>query len=143
MRILALLSLLLFAGCRSHGVFVHQQKLGPSFWASTYVGAPDPRATHPLKGEMLVAEWWVPKKLIAQEPTLRLELVFHNFTSRTVTYPICQGVGTRSYLVANEDYEETGGILTYKAEIVTEDGEVFRSWKHQLYVELITIDDED
>jgi hypothetical protein len=41
----------------------------------------------------------------------------------------------------NEEYEKSGGILTYKAQILTQEGEVFREWRHQLWVNLIQVSD--
>lgn len=52
-------------------------------------------------------------------------------------------MGWVTYKLFNEEYDKTGGILTYKAEIVTEDGTVYREWKHQLWVNLIQIESDD
>ncbi len=53
-------------------------------------------------------------------------------------------MGWVTYQLLNEEYNAVDGILTYKAEIITEDGEVFCDWKHQLWVNLITLkEDQD
>ncbi len=49
--------------------------------------------------------------------------------------------GVETYSVLNKDFKKTGGFLAYRAEILTEDGEVYADWKHQLWVKLIDIDD--
>jgi len=143
MRIVCLLCLIfLCGGCQQYGVIAYQEKLDSSYWASTEVGSPDPRAQEPLKGKLLVAEWWVPKSLLQYDPVIRISMLFNNFTKRCVEYPISSRVGYRQFAITGDYFEETGGILTYKVEILTCDGEVYKSWHHQLYVELITIDDE-
>ena len=46
-----------------------------------------------------------------------------------------------TYSLLDEEYEKTGGILTYKACIVTQEGKIFKESKHQLWVNLIEIDE--
>jgi hypothetical protein len=73
------------------------------------------------------------------------QIVFHviyrNHTEKTFVYPIESRLGYEVYSLLNHEYDETGGIMTYAAEITTPDNEVYREWKHQLWVNLITLDD--
>lgn len=134
--------LLFLASCQKYAVVVHQQKMDISYLASTAVGSPDPRAALPINGKMMVAEWWVPRHVLDLNPVLRLSFVFRDFSEICVEFPVTKKVGYETYCIWDKDVECTGGVLTYKAEIITCDGEVFRSWKHQLWFKLITIDEE-
>lgn len=119
---------------------VHQQKVSPTYLASTNVGSPDPRT--PPSGQMIVAEWWLPSKILKSEPMLRLDILFRDYSQTCVEFPISTSFGYETYSILNADFKKTGGFLSYRVEIVTGDGEVFKAWSHQLWVKLITIDEE-
>jgi hypothetical protein len=119
---------------------VQQQKIGPTYLASTNVGSPDPRI--PPNGQMILAEWWIPSRIVKQHPTLRIDVLFCDYTQDCVEFPINRTVGYETYSVLNKEFKETGGLLAYKAEIIDSDGEVLADWKHQLWVELITAETE-
>lgn len=142
MHFLKGLFLLLFlaSGCQRAALVVQQQKIGASYLASTNVGSPDPRI--PPNGQMILAEWWVPRRIVDQHPTLRIDVLFCNYTQDCVEFPINSTVGYETYSVLNKEFKETGGLLAYKAEIIDCDGDVLADWKHQLWVELITADTE-
>lgn len=141
---ICIFSLLIFlCGCQSHGVVMYQQKISSSYLASTHVGSPDPRLENPPNGTMLVAEWWISKKTLEYDPVLRIEIIYRDFSTGCVEFPLSHKIGYETFSLLNEDFDKTGGILTYKAEIVTCDGEVYRQWKHQLWVELITVDEDE
>lgn len=139
--ILALL-LLVMAGCQKYGIVARRQKVDPTYLASTHIGSPDPRQADPPNGQMVIVEWWVPPELFAQNPKICLHLVFWDYTERKIQFPIDRRVGYETYFILGDDFLTTCGILTYKAEIITDDGCVFRDWKHQLWVNLIQVEEE-
>ena len=108
------------------------------YLASSHVKTPDPRQDNPPIGQKLIVDWRVPNEIFKKKPEVVLHLILWDYTTRTVRIPIKRRMDYATYKLFNEDYEKTGGILTYKAEIVTADGQVFREWKHQLWVNLIT-----
>ena len=136
------LTLLLFSGCRQYYLSVCQEWVDVRYLASTNVSTPDPRQNHPPIGQMLILDWRVPSDIFQKKPEVVLDLVLWDYTTREIRIPIKRRMDFATYRLFNEDYEKTGGILTYKAKIVTEDGEVFREWKHQLWVNLITVKDD-
>lgn len=142
---LLLLSIAIFflSGCRQYYLSICQQWIDVRYLASNHVSTPDPRLDHPPVGQMLILDWRLPKEIFKKKPVVVLDLILWNYTTRQVRIPIERRMDFATYRLLNEDYEKTGGILTYKAEIVTQDGEVFREWKHQLWVNLITIDQEN
>lgn len=68
-------------------------------------------------------------------------MIYKNHTEKTLVYPIENRLGYEVYSLLDKDYDETGGLLTYKADIITSDHQIYREWKHQLWVNLITLDE--
>ncbi len=130
---------LLFSGC-GHYVEVKRQKINAGYLASTSVGSPDPRQENPPLGEMLIIDWQVPLHLITKNPKLKLYVIYWDNEESEYAWPLKRWKGYRTFSVLNEEFVHTGGLLTYRAEIVTEDGKVYREWKHQLWVNLIKMD---
>jgi len=136
------LALLSLSGCEKYYVSVAQQWVDVRYLASTHVKTPDPRQDHPPIGQMMIIDWRVPKELLRRKPHIQMTMVFWNYTEKTICFPIDKRMGWVTYKLLDEEYDQTKGILTYKAEIVDEDGTLFREWKHQLWVNLITIKEE-
>ena len=142
MRIFPFLFFLLAcSGCRPYYLTVMQEWVDVRYLASTYVNTPDPRQENPPMGQKLILDWRVPKEILKKHPEVVLDLILWDYTTRQIRIPIKHGMDSRPSRLFDEEYEKTGGILTYKAEIITEDGEIFREWKHQLWVNLITVSD--
>ncbi len=135
-------SLLLLNSCRPYYLSVCQEWIDVRYLASYHAGTPDPRLANPPVGQKLILDWRVPKEIYKRNPQVVLDLILWDYTTRQIRFPIRSRMDFATYRLLNEEYNKTGGILTYKASIVTEDGEVFREWKHQLWVNLIVIDQE-
>lgn len=139
----ALFLLLLFTpGCQQYYLSICQQWVDVRYLASTHAKTPDPRQAHPPIGQMLILDWRVPKEIYKKKPEVVLDLILWDYTTRQIRFPIDKRMDFTTYKLLDQDYQTSGGILTYKAAIVTADGEVFREWKHQLWVNLITINQE-
>ncbi len=135
------LLLLLLSSCQKYEVSVSQHLINRDYLASTHAATPDPRQACPPMGEMLSANWILPTCLLEEEPSLKLHVIYKNYTEEIFTYPIENKRGYVTYFLINDDFFEKKGILTYKAEIITEEGEIYREWKHQLWVNLITLEE--
>lgn len=133
--------LLVCASCSRPALVLQQQQINPNYLASVNVGTPDPRT--PPKGQMIVAEWWVPSRILELDPVLKLTILFRNYTQECVEFPIESTIGYETYSVLGKNYKETCGLLAYKAEIVDCEGEILADWKHQLWTELIAIDTDE
>lgn len=140
-RAVFLLSFLALVGCQKGALYIQQQKVTSTYLASTNVGSPDPRT--PPSGQLLLAEWWIPAKIRAQQPFLRLHIVFQDTTSTCVEYPIRSMAGYETYFLVNKEFKKKGGFQSYKGEIVTQDGTVYADFTHQLWVEIINLDDTE
>lgn len=135
----ALFCLLLLTGCSKYYLSLRQVPVDPNYLASSHVGSPDPRMTP--HGQKIVLQWAVPPDLLEQEPQIVFHVIYRNHTEKTFVYPIESRMGYEVYSLVNHEYDETGGILTYSAEIMTPDHHVYREWKHQLWANLITLDE--
>lgn len=134
--------LLFFSGCRQYYLSICQEWVDVRYLASSHVATPDPRQEHPPIGQMLILDWRIPKEILKKKPKVVLDLILWDYTKRQVQIPIKRRMDFATYRLFNEEYEKTGGILTYRAQILTQEGHIFREWKHQLWVNLITIDQE-
>lgn len=134
--------LLIFSACARPYLSLSQEKVDINSLASTYVGSPDPLHDHPPMGQKIIITWSLPDVVFEQKPHIDLHLLFWNNTVEVVKYPLNQPSGTKVYYLLDKEYADKRGILTYKADIVTDDGTVFFEWKHQLWVNLIHIEDE-
>ena len=127
--------------CQQYYLSVCQEWVDTSYLASTNVSTPDPRQAHPPLGQQLILDWRVPSEIFQRKPEVVIDLILWDYTTRRVQIPIHHRMDFATYKLLNEEYEKSGGILTYKAQIVTQDGVVFREWRHQLWVNLITVRD--
>ena len=98
------------------------------------MGTPDPRQTHPPLGQKLILDWSLPQEVLDEQPKIVLHLLFWDHTQKQITYPVTYRTGYEVYSLLNEEYEKNHGLLTYRAEIIIQEGKVYRDWKHQLWV---------
>ncbi len=142
--LLLLLPIVMFflPGCRQYYLAVCQEWIDVRYLASSHVSTPDPRQEHPPVGQKLIVDWRVPKEIFNEKAEVVLDLILWDYTTRQVRIPIKRRMDFSTYWLLDEEYQKTGGILTYKATIQTENGIIFREWKHQLWVNLITINQE-
>jgi hypothetical protein len=132
---------LLLAGCEKYYLSICQEKVDRNYLASTHVGTPDPRQDNPPMGQMLIIDWKVPKKVLEEKPFILLHVVYWDYTEQDFTFPVEKQMGYVTYRLLNKEYEKKMGILTYKAEIVTDQHKVYKEWVHQLWVNLIRLDE--
>jgi len=134
--------LLVFSACGRYYVEVYQKKIDASDLASSSIESPDPRSKHPPYGQMLAIEWQLPQKILSENPLVQLDVLFWDNVERHYVWPIQQRKGFVTLPIINGQFERTGGVLAYRARVLTEEGKLFREWRHQLWVNLITIDNE-
>lgn len=138
----SLCCLAILTGCQKYYLSLRQVPVDPEYLASSRVGSPDPRQSNPPFGQKVVMQWAVPPEILAQKPELVFHLIYKNHTQEEIIYPIEDRCGMEIFSILNEEYQSKGGLLTYQAKIRTESGEIYRDWKHQLWVQLITFEEE-
>lgn len=135
-----LLSML--SSCMMHHLDVQTQYITKESLASYHVLTPDPQLDNPTIGQRLLVQWKFRAPEVRGLPlTLHLKIRFRNHEKEELIIPIdsnCKIYVGSSYIydLFNEEYLEKGGILTYLAEIKSND-DVIACWKHPLWVELI------
>lgn len=139
-KALICLTLLLF-GCEKYQLAVTKERLSQNSLASTYVQSPDPLQKNPPKGQKLYLQWKLPKESFDPALVLALDVIFRDYTQQRYTFPISAKRGTKEIEFVGKDWSEKGGLLTYKAELLTPKGEVVKEWKQALWIELIQISD--
>ncbi len=133
---------LILSGCGRYYVEVHQRKIDSSDLASSGIESPDPRLEHPPYGQLLTIEWQLPQKLLLENPLVLLDVIFWDNVERHYAWPIQRRKGFATLPIVDGQFEKTGGVIAYRAKVLTEEGQIFREWRHQLWVNLITIDNE-
>jgi len=134
---------LIFAGCQKHYLTVFREKVDHTSLASTFARTPDPRQENPPIGQRLFVQWRLPRWTKKETLRVNLKLVFKDYTEKVLTYPLYHPRGVIIYSLLDEEYEQKRGLLTYMAEIVDEEGKVIKEWKHQLWVKLIIVEEEE
>lgn len=142
-QLIVMLSLICAAGCGKYYLAVYPVKVDVSYLASTHVHTPDPRQAHPPQGEQLIVDWRIPDVVFSEQPRLILDLIMRDYTGRTLTFPVKRRMGHVTYELLDEEFRAVRGILTYRAKLVMGNGEVYKEWRHQLWVPLVSIDESE
>lgn len=129
--------------CSAPPISVQTEYITVDHLASTYVGTPDPRQVCPPAGQRLIIGYSLPKDYLRYSTlSLYIKLRYRNREEQELNIPIFKCRGNYIIDILNEQYCETGGILTYIIEVRGDD-KVLNTWRHQLWVDLITLDVED
>lgn len=137
MRSIIILLACLFTSCNAPRLAIHTDFVGIESLASFYVGSPDPQLTCPDYGERLHIAWNVP---CSAHLAIHARIRFKNLTEIEWTFPLEKPRGRSTYILLNEDYDRSGGILTYKVTLVNETNEgqiIVEEQHHALWTELI------
>jgi hypothetical protein len=137
-----LLAILFFSSCSTYGLSVINKPATKGDLASTHVESPDPEQEKPREGEQLIISWSLPSSLIQEGACLRLQLLFNNHTQEEIQRPITRAIDYWVYELLNEAWLEKEGILSYRVEVLTKEGVVYKEWTHQLWVRWIPLDEE-
>lgn len=140
--LLSLCSICFLTSCQKYYLSLTDRKIDVNYLASTHVATPDKRQKNPPYGDMIVMDWRLPKEIVAKNPVIKLHVLYGNYTEKTFDYPVRSRMGFATYKDLDQEYTDTKGIITYSAEVVLDDGSIYKSWKHQLWVNLITLIEE-
>lgn len=138
------IALLFFlSSCTCSYLSIQTNYLSRENLASFNAETPDPALNYPSVGQQLILSWqWLPKGLLALDDLhLEAKIRFSNRKEVCLNIPInSERFGTYVYPIINEDFFETGGILTYKVQLVGADI-IWEEWRHQIWTELIVFDE--
>lgn len=132
------------SSCFPHDIDVQTQYLSHENLASYHIGTPDPHLDNTAIGQRLLIQWSLSSEQMEDSNDLStiflyLTVRFRNHQEQEIKIPIYEKRGYYLYNLTNEDYCKFGGILTYKVEIQKNEC-IIASWKHPLWVKLITLD---
>lgn len=131
--------LICLVGCQKYYLTVQKQSLDVPP-ASVFARTPDPLKKERIVGEELIVEWRLTEENMEKPLILVVRMLMKNYEERVQCFPIRRKRGVVQVPLSGKDYEKTKGFLTYKATIETDQGEVLKEWKQQLFVELIRIE---
>jgi len=138
-----LIILLLLSSCYKNHLYVQHDKLDSTYLASTHVGTPDPRQKHPPSGQRICIAWDFPLSQYRENLSLALTVRFWDNKQDVFVHKIPRKRGYISYKFQDDTLDKTNKILTYKVDIINEDGQIVDQWKHQFWKELIEINKEE
>ena len=131
---------LILEGCAQERLSVQNHYISYKNLASYQVGTPDPCKKCPDYGHQLLITWSIPEEWLEGERLfLNLDIRFEDKTQENFSYPLTVVRGLKEYRLLNDAYDEKGGILSYKVEIVRE-GEVLETRHHHLWTEVIELE---
>ena len=141
-QIAALFLMLSLVGC-GKGISVQNQYFSREDLASFKMRTPDPLRNCPPIGQRLIVQWNYPAEILElEDPHLLMTIRLRDYSEERIVISICKRKGTYIYELVNQRYFDTCGIMTYKIE-TWGCGKPIDVWKHQLWTELITIDQEN
>ncbi len=140
MKKILLGSFLLLSACNKYHVAVIRQNVNVDYLASSRANTPDPRKANPPLGQILVVDWHIPTDILHSSPSGKLHVVYKDYSEEVIDFDVGATTGYITHRLLGEKFLEKGGFLTYKAEILTASGEVYREWKQQLWVRIIHLD---
>lgn len=133
-----LLLALLICGCTHRSLTVQTQYFSAENLASYVVDTPDPLLNTPPIGQRLIISWDLKEWDWYEKFHLKLTVRYANREEITQDVALYKKSGYYLFEVMNSDYCETGGIQTYKVELIGDDT-VLNEWRHQLWRDLIII----
>lgn len=143
LKISSLLLLVLLTSCQPHLLDVQTQYLTHENLASFYVNTPDPARNDPDIGERLMIRWSIPSDYLCYDNlSLHLRVRFKDREEEEKILALTRKSGTYLYCVINETFCRTGGILTYKIDLIG-GGCILETWRHPLWSELILFDNPE
>lgn len=130
---------ILLTGCQREHITAQTSYWNRSQLASYHVETPDPRLNYPMMGQRLLVSWALPQSYFAYSDLhLEITIRFGDRSELVKNILLCDRAGEYLYSLIDEEYFNKEGILTYKIDVVG-DGVILERWRHQLWVELISV----
>jgi len=124
-------------GCSHKHLTIEKEYVDRYSLASTFVKSPDLMQKNPPTGLRLWINWDLPVSAMNQPMILTLQLLYKNYTVEKRAYPISKRSGQLAFSLLGDKYESTGGLLSYRVDIETQEGDLVSSWVQQMWFNLI------
>jgi hypothetical protein len=138
----AFLLLLCLTSCGTTRLVVQTKYFSHEDLASFYVNTPDPLQNNPPIGQSLLIFWKLGNEF-CKYSDIRVNFIirFRDKTQIEKSFQVTKPRGYYTYSLFSDDYFKSGGIVTYRAELIA-DGVVIDEWRQHLWKELIVFDKE-
>ncbi|MFY7842866.1 MAG: hypothetical protein ACOVOR_02505 [Rhabdochlamydiaceae bacterium] len=142
MRKILYLIVFSFLGCSRYDLHVAHVKLSEKDLSSWHVSSPDPQLSNPSKGERLIIKWKLPAHLLRENPQLIVDILYKDYKKTKYSFTIEQAKGSYVLDLVNHEYITHKGFLSYDIRLANKE-KTYADWTHQLWVELINIEEDD
>lgn len=115
--------------CRSEYLY-------PNYLASDRIQTPDPDRLY-FYGQQLIVYWNLPRELLPAD--LHLTVRYGTRECAELHQHLTRPRGHTLYQLIEDDYWDTGGILSYKA-LLFHEGELLTDWYHHLWVDCMDLE---
>ena len=137
-KIVLFLIFLSFSSCYKNNLYVQQEWMDANFLASNFTDTPDPNRKNPPEGKRILISWDFPISIFRQHLSLFLTVRFLNNKQIVLFYPLNSKRGYKAYSFN----EKENKILTYRVQVISKQGEILETWKHQFWTELIDLSND-
>lgn len=139
---LAIIIAMNLTSCLKKQLIVQTRYFSHEDLPSFYVNTPDPLQNDPPFGQSLLIFWHLDKNsCLSKDIEITYRIRFRNKTEIQESFKVNKLNGYYTYSIFNDDYFKSGGILTYKVDLMA-DGEIVEEWRQQLWKELIIFEDK-
>ncbi len=139
-KLFVMLLILLCCGCYKQYLFVQHEKIDKSELASVHVNTPDPRLRNPPEGQKISISWDFPLSVYREDLTLILTVRFWDNKQDVFVHKVDKKRGYKIFKFQEAMEEDSSKkILTYKIEVINEDGNIVQVWEHQFWKKRIDI----
>lgn len=129
-----------FCGCNgSRHLSLLSEAVTKETFASTHVNTPDTNQLINPQGQRITVSWKLPKKYLDQPLHGVLSVQFKIPKAIKIPFEIERSKGSFVYQLLGDEYFEKEGILSYKAQIFSNNVEI-DSFTHKMWVELVSFE---
>jgi hypothetical protein len=139
---LAIVTIFMTTACYKQYLYVQQQWVDKSYLASSHVNTPDPEQLSPPYGRRINISWNFPVSQFRKGLTLIVTVRFNDNTQDIHNINISRKSGYTSLYFPDKVEGNIKKVVTYKMVVVTQQGEIIETWKHQLWVDMIAVGDD-
>ncbi len=119
-------------------MYVQQESVDSQFLASSKIGTPDPRQEHPPIGQRLIVAWDFPKSLFSRHLTLVTTVRFWDNTEEVLRTSMERKRDVTAFFFNSEGIASRR-ILTYRVDVVDQEGQIVKTWEHHFWTKLINV----
>jgi hypothetical protein len=142
-KILFSTALLFFASsCSRYYLNCDRQKRDTSYLASSFTQAPDPTNPFDATGEQLVITWHIPQEFVEKAQCV-VDMTYWDYTQKQISFTLNDRLGAYRLKNLGKSFEDNKGLVAFKAVILDPNGQVYKTWEHQLYCPIINVQHDE